>query len=40
MKKITFLIISAVLFVYINACTGYTPIYSSSNFNFKIEDTH
>jgi hypothetical protein len=38
MKKITFLIISSILFIYINACTGYTPIYSSSNFNFKIED--
>ena len=38
MKKITFLIISTILLIYINACTGYTPIYSSSNFNFKIED--
>ena len=38
MKKITFLIIPAILFIYINACSGYTPIYSSSNFNFKIED--
>ncbi len=38
MKKITFLIISSIIFIYINACTGYTPIYSSSNFNFKIED--
>lgn len=38
MKKITFLIIFTILFIYINACTGYTPIYSSSNFNFKIED--
>ena len=38
MKKITFLIISTILFIYINACAGYTPIYSSSNFNFKIED--
>ena len=38
MKKITFLIISTILFIYINACTGYTPIYSSSNFNFKIAD--
>ena len=38
MKKVTFLIISTILFIYINACTGYTPIYSSSNFNFKIED--
>ena len=38
MKKITFLIISSIIFIYINACTGYSPIYSSSNFNFKIED--
>ena len=38
MKKITFLIICSILFIYINACTGYTPIYGSSNFNFKIED--
>jgi len=37
MKKITFLIITTILFVYINACTGYTPIYGSSKFNFKIE---
>ena len=26
------------LFININACVGYTPIYSSSNFNFKIEN--
>ena len=38
MKKITFLTISIILFVYVNACTGYAPIYSSQNFNFKIED--
>ena len=38
MKKITFLTISIILFFYVNACTGYTPIYSSQNFNFKIED--
>ena len=38
MKKITFLTISIILFVYVNACTGYTPIYSLQNFNFKIED--
>jgi len=38
MKKLTFLIISIFLFFYINGCVGYTPIYSSSNFNFKIED--
>jgi len=38
MKKITFLIIFSILFIYINSCTGYVPVYSSSNFNFKIED--
>ena len=38
MKKITFLIISSILFFYLNACAGYKPIYSSSNFNFIIED--
>ena len=38
MKKVTFLIISTILFIYINACAGYVPIYSTSNFNFKIED--
>ena len=38
MKKLTFLIISGILFLYVNACTGYTPIYSSSKFNFKIEN--
>ena len=34
MKKIIFLIISIILFFYLNACAGYKPIYSSSNFNF------
>ena len=38
MKKIIFLIISIILFYYLNACAGYKPIYSSSNFNFIIED--
>lgn len=38
MKKVALFIISVLLFFYINACTGYTPIYSSANFNFKIED--
>ena len=38
MKKITFLIISLFLFIYINACSGYKPIFSSSNFEFKIAD--
>jgi len=38
MKKITFLTILSILFIYINSCTGYTPIYDSSNVKFKIED--
>ena len=38
MKKITFLIISLFLFIYINACSGYKPIFSSSKFEFKIAD--
>ena len=38
MKKIIFLIISIILFFYLNACVGYKPIYSSSNSNFIIED--
>ena len=38
MKKIIFLIISIILFFYLNACAGYKPIYGSSNFNFVIED--
>ena len=38
MKKIIYLIISCILFIYINACTGYVPIYSSEKFNFKIEN--
>ena len=38
MKKLTFLIISGILFLYVSACAGYTPIYSSSQFNFIIEN--
>ena len=38
MKKIIFPIISIILFFYLNACSGYKPIYSSSNVNFIIED--
>ena len=38
MKKTTFLIISLFLLIYINACAGYKPIFSSSNFEFKIAD--
>ena len=38
MKKIIFIIISSILFFCSSSCSGYKPIYSSSNFNFKIED--
>ena len=38
MKKIIFLIISIILFFYLNACAGYKPIHSASNSNFIIED--
>ena len=35
MKKITYLIISFIFMMYINACTGYKPIYTT-NLQFKI----
>ena len=38
MKKLILLITSFILIFYINACTGYTPIYSSSKFNFIVEN--
>jgi hypothetical protein len=38
MKKIIYLIISIILLIYVNGCTGYKPIYSSSNFQFEITD--
>ena len=38
MKKIIYLIISIILLIYINGCTGYKPIYSSSNFQFEFTD--
>ena len=38
MKKIIFLIAFVILLFNNNACTGYKPIYSSSNLNIKIED--
>ena len=38
MKKITFLLTISIILSILNiGCTGYKPIYSSSNFNFKIE---
>ena len=36
MKKIFCLLILLVLLVYISACTGYKPIFSTSNLEFKI----
>ena len=38
MKKIIFLtVISIILSILNTSCTGYKPIYGTSNFNFKIE---
>ena len=37
MKKITYLIISAILLIFINACAGYKPIYKA-NLQFEIAD--
>ena len=37
MKKITYLIISFIFMMYINACTGYKTIYTT-NLQFKIAD--
>ena len=36
MKKLINLIIPNILLIYINGCTGYKPIYSSSNLQFEI----
>ena len=38
MKKISSLIISFLLLINISACTGYKPIFSSSNLEFNIAD--
>ena len=38
MKKITCLSIAFLLLIYMNACTGYKPIFSSSNLQFKINN--
>ena len=39
MKKIIFLtVISIILSILNTSCTGYKPIYGTSNFNFKIEE--
>tara|TARA_Y100000590_G_scaffold390982_1_gene467227 strand:+ start:6398 stop:6889 length:492 start_codon:yes stop_codon:yes gene_type:complete len=38
MKKINFLIILTIFLSFINNCSGYKPIFSSSNYNFSISD--
>ena len=38
MKKTTSLIILFILFININGCSGYKPIFGSSNFEFEIAD--
>ena len=38
MKKISYLFISLILIINIVACTGYKPIFSSTNLKFKIVD--
>ena len=38
MKKITYLTISFILLIGINACAGYKPIFSTSSLQFKISD--
>ena len=38
MKKISYLLISLIFLINISACTGYKPIFGSSNLKFKIVD--
>ena len=38
MKKISYLLISLIFLINIGACTGYKPIFSSSNLEFNITD--
>ena len=38
MKKIPYLFISFIILIYIGACAGYKPIFSSSNLEFIITD--
>ena len=38
MKKILYLLISFIILINIGACTGYKPIFSSSNLEFKIAE--
>ena len=38
MKKISYLLICIIFLINISACTGYKPIFGSSNLEFKIVD--
>ena len=38
MKKITYPILSFIILLFINGCSGYEPIFSSTNLQFKIAD--
>ena len=38
MKKISYILISLFILINIFACTGYKPIFGSTNLNFKIAD--
>ena len=38
MKKIFYPIFSLILLIFINGCTGYVPIFGSTNLQFKIAD--
>ena len=38
MKKINYPIFSLILLIFINACTGYEPIFGSTNLQFEIAD--
>ena len=38
MKKITYLIFSIVLLIFVSSCSGYKPIFASKNLQFKIAD--
>ena len=38
MKKIAYPIFSLILLIFINGCTGYEPIFGSTNLQFKIAD--
>jgi len=38
MKKITYPILSFIILVFINGCSGYEPIFGSTNLQFEIAD--